>query len=161
MGICSLELRRYVITPTLNRLDVCSVAAENLLLGTASAQSGLGYHLGDHSHIGIYGIQATTHRELWDTYLAFDEDLASKVRGLASQREFLKNPDIELATNLSYATAIAWMLYKRADITLPHENDITGLARCWLTVFATSPDQSVDQFIQSYRQLNELPDKAA
>jgi hypothetical protein len=33
---------------------------------------------------------------------------------LASQRAFLSDPDSELQTNLSYCTAIAWLMQKRA-----------------------------------------------
>ncbi len=36
------------------------------------------------------------------------------MRGLASQRAFLTDPDSELQTNLSYCTAIAWLLYQRS-----------------------------------------------
>jgi len=43
--------------------------------------------------------------------LAFHPDLASRIRGLASQRAFLEDPHSELATNLCYATAIAWVMY--------------------------------------------------
>jgi len=40
--------------------------------------------------------------------------MASRVRGLASQRAFLSNPERELQTNLGYSTAIAWLLLDRA-----------------------------------------------
>ncbi|EEB77066.1 hypothetical protein GPB2148_2597 [marine gamma proteobacterium HTCC2148] len=35
---------------------------------------------------------------------------------MASQRAFLSDPDGELQTNLSYCTAIAWLLYQRAGL---------------------------------------------
>jgi len=60
---------------------------------------------------GIFQIDVPSHQRVWDKYLAFNPELASKVRGLASQREFLKQPHLELATNLSYATAIAWAIH--------------------------------------------------
>ena len=44
--------------------------------------------------------------------------MASRVRGLASQRAFLSDPDGELQTNLSYCTAIAWLLYQRAGLAV-------------------------------------------
>ena len=40
------------------------------------------------------------------------------MRGLASQRAFLSDPDSELQTNLSYCTAIAWLLYQRSGKAL-------------------------------------------
>jgi hypothetical protein len=45
MGIRSYDLRQYVIRPTLQRLGLWSLAAENLLLGTAAQESKLGYYL--------------------------------------------------------------------------------------------------------------------
>ena len=59
---------------------------------------------------------AAQHRDIWDRYLAFRPEIASRVRGLASQRAFLSNPDHELRTNLSYSTAIAWLLCERAGL---------------------------------------------
>ena len=44
----------------------------------------------------------------------WNPEMASRVRGLASQRAFLSDPDAELQTNLSYCTAIAWLMQQRA-----------------------------------------------
>lgn len=154
MGICSEELRQYVIEPTLTKLGCHSQAAENLLLGTAAAQSGLGFHLQERGGIGLYGLDPEAHRNVWDCFLAFDADLASQVRGFASQHEFLKAPDIELATNLSYATAIAWMRYLQAGIKLPAADDVIGLARCWLQVFGAANSQGIADFIDAYQHLS-------
>ncbi len=133
MGICAEEMRRYVIAPCLEHLDDWSLAAENLLLGTAAVESGLGDHLlnANHPGLGIYRITPEKHTQIWDQYLAFCPDLASKVRGLASQREFLNHPHAELTTNLSYATAIAWMIYKSSEKVLPCAEDLTALASLW------------------------------
>jgi hypothetical protein len=43
------------------------------------------------------------------------------VRGLASQRAFLSDPDSELQTNLSYCTAIAWLLHQRSGRQLEEQ----------------------------------------
>ena len=94
MGICATELRQYVIQPTLTHLNDWSLAAENLLIGTAIQESGLGFHL-QHKKcgtIGIYQIDPATHTSIWDEYLAFRPDLASTVRGIASQHDFIEHP---------------------------------------------------------------------
>lgn len=154
MGICANEFREYVVQPTLEQLDLQSPLAENLLLGTAAVESELGSHLhiANHTALGIYQISPATHRKIWDTFLYNRHELASKVRGLASQREFLLHPDAELATNLSYATAIAWMIYLSAGTSFdaltannPHE-----LANLWLQHFH---GDSPTRFIASYNQL--------
>jgi len=116
MGINAQELNKLVIRPALNALGEISLTAEKYLLNLASIRSGLGEHLADvnqSSGLGLYKITPESHTALWDEYLAFKPDLASKVRGLASQREFLINPHAELATNLTYSSAIAWLLTKK------------------------------------------------
>jgi len=63
-----------------------------------------------HSEQGSYGLFHITekqHLKLWDDHLVKTPDLASKIRGLASQHQFLQTPHQELSINLNYATAIA------------------------------------------------------
>jgi len=160
MGICTEEFRQYVVRPTLEQLGHQSLAAENLLVGTAAKESGLGFHLTNrHTHgLGIYQIRPRIHRSIWDNFLVGHPALASKIRGLASQHEFLSHPHAELATNLSYATAIAWMIYYRHGKELPQANDVDALARYWQRYYQRPHglkkrslyDHS--DFISSYRQ---------
>ena len=109
MELDSKELRETIIRPTLKYLGKDSDAAENILLAMAqlgqinSNQQGKSY--------GLFQIDAALHQKIWNQHLAFEPELASKIRGLASQREFLNNPHIELTTNLAYATAIAWAIH--------------------------------------------------
>lgn len=115
MSINAQELNDMVIRPVLNDLGESSQFAEHFLLKLASRKSACGEHLtgSDSSEgLGIYGISPEAHTNLWDKYLAFQPDLASKVRGLASQRTFLRSPHSELATNLAYASAVAWLISK-------------------------------------------------
>ncbi|MCW8125222.1 hypothetical protein [Microbulbifer halophilus] len=155
MGICLDELRQLVIRPTLKHLRNWSQGMENLLLGTAAQESQLGFHLkqGRRHGLGIYQIQPHTHREIWDDYLIHHPALASKVRGLASQRDFLDHPHNELATNLRYATAIAWLIYRSAHIYKVDENDVDTMARLWHQHFHHGPAASARDFQHSYAKL--------
>ena len=157
MGISSYEFLQYVIQPTLRQLGVASDNAEQLLLATANFQSGLGLHLQQNDGIGVYGISADLHREVWDKFIAFDPDLASQIRGMASQHEFPKAPHCELATNLSYATAIAWMIYRYRGVKIPDAQDSASLAKCWQLYFCDKPcsTRDVADFICSFNQLTE------
>ncbi|WP_445939172.1 hypothetical protein, partial [Pseudomonas sp.] len=128
MGIAACELSQYVIRPTLLYLGRHSNAAEALLLGAAASQSGLGSALDDKHGHGLYRIAALRHQQLWDQHLALDPDLASQVRGLASQHAFLAAPHLELTVNLRYATAIAWMLIEAEHRELPAADDLLGMA---------------------------------
>jgi len=161
MSLSSSSLNQFVIQHTLKAMGICSKAIENLLLGTATIQENLFLNSEMSTGIGVYGISKETHCQLWDDYLALDPDLASEVRGLASQHEFLKHPHIELATNLAYATAIAWMIYKRNGVTLPHPDDVEGLAQCWADSFVKISDADdakqplIDTFVSSYRKMKQ------
>lgn len=139
MSIDAHSLKEQVIKPTLKYLNEVSPALIKLLLGTAAVETRL-KPLGVYGEnnvvggIGLYNITQQQHLDIWDNYLAFDPDLASQIRGLASQRTFLTNPHDELNTNLAYATAIAWCIYKRANLSL--SGDCTQyLASCWSRYF--------------------------
>lgn len=155
MGICATELRQWVIKPTLKRLGVYSKAAENLLLATAAQESGLGSHLkpAGQRALGIYQIHSLSHRHIWDDHLAQRSDMASVVRGLASQHDFLSQPHAELATNLSYATAIAWFMYARhADFRLAKNDNIETLASLWKRFYHPKSKLSVKDFSDNFNR---------
>lgn len=108
MELSPKELKETVIRPTLGYLGKTSAAAENLLTAIAllQQQQPRGSTAGQ-----LYPVDSGLHQKVWNQYLAFEPDIASRIRGLASQREFLNNPHSELRTNLSYATAIAWAVF--------------------------------------------------
>ncbi len=150
MGIAASELSQHVIRPTLLYLGRDSTAAEALLLGIAASQSALGAALYQHHGHGLYGIKETCHLQLWDHYLARSPDLASQVRGLASQHAFLVSPHLELTVNLRYATAIAWLLVEAQQLPLPGANDLLGQAQIWRQVF--HPNGRPEEFLDAWRR---------
>ena len=118
MYVTSEHLRDQVIGPTLKYLGVWTPAIESFLLNTAIDAPELGLFSARNEGLGIFHITSAQHRDIWDRYLAFKPEMASRVRGLASQRIFLTEPDKELQTNLGYCTAIAWLLYKRSKMVI-------------------------------------------
>jgi len=135
MGIAANDLCRHVIRPTLIYLGRHCPAAESLLLGVAASQSAMGGELDSRRGHGLYCIAEARHRRLWDEYLALDPDLASLVRGLASQHAFLTGPHLELTVNLRYSTAIAWLMVEAQGLPLPADDDPLGMARIWRKTF--------------------------
>lgn len=112
MDISTQDLRDQIIHPTLAYLDKASVAAENLLVAIVNQKRLQPTTKTSPSKgLGPFEIDSITHQLVWDKFLAFRPELASRIRGLASQRAFLEDPHSELATNLCYATAIAWVVY--------------------------------------------------
>jgi len=144
------ELRRLVIRPTLDYLKIEAPAAEDILAALALLSHNF---RGGGEGLGLYGITPAQHRQVWDGYLAFHPDLASDVRGLASQRCFLQDPDRELVTNVGYATAIAWILVRSSGQTLPAAGDTEGLVQLWQrTLGAARPWPSSRQAVDWLRQ---------
>ncbi|WP_372749247.1 hypothetical protein [Litorivivens sp.] len=151
------ELREQIIGPTLKYLGIHSNVAEELLLGTAALESQLNPLHKDADGVGIYRITPKQHRQIWDDYLAFKPDLASRVRGLASQHRFLQDPDTELSWNLSYATAIAWLIYQREEIVLPTPAEADQLGALWRKCFghrtnARKSEKHFNGWLQEYRR---------
>ncbi|MEZ5528576.1 MAG: hypothetical protein R3E57_01315 [Porticoccaceae bacterium] len=146
------DLRHLVIRETLRYLNEWSMAAENLLMGTAAHESGLGgWHEG--RRVGLYRITPTMHRAVWDKYLVNHPELASDIRGMAGQHSFLRDPHGELVTNLKYATAIAWVIYRRVTQPLPEPTHISALGGYWHRHFRSKPEGTVRDFITSYQLL--------
>ena len=139
MGINCRELLEYVIQPTLQQIGADSPRAEQLLLATANHQSEMGHHLQHQDGIGIYGITVERHQDVWDNHLALDCELASMVRGMASQHEFPKSPHTELVTNLRYATAIAWLIYAHHGVELDEKTTAEDLTGHWQRCFTDRP----------------------
>ncbi|MBV1930188.1 MAG: hypothetical protein KUG71_00610 [Porticoccaceae bacterium] len=151
MTFSANELRHFIIRETLKELGDWSLDRENLLLGTAAQESGLGQNLKEGRLAGIYHISPAAHRAVWDKYLINQPELASTIRGLAGQRSFLKDPNGELISNLKYATAIAWLIYKRTDKELPQRSSLEDLARFWHRHFHTRASGQIEDFVISFR----------
>ncbi|MAT50550.1 MAG: hypothetical protein CMK32_05140 [Porticoccaceae bacterium] len=156
MIFSSQDLRHMVIRPTLKYLDHWTAGSENLLVATAIQESGLGFCLQQGRRFGIYHISPGRHRAVWDHYLVHQPDMASCVRGLAGQHAFLDDPNGELLSNLKYATAIAWCIYRMSGAKIPAEDDIQAMAILWRDVFHAKPAGCVETFVKNYRELGQL-----
>lgn len=156
MGIFAADLRELVVRPTLEQLDQWSQAAENLLMGTVAQESQLGFTLQEGGLKGIYRISDDLHRKVWDEYLINHPETASRLRGLASQQQFLKAPHDELTFNLRYSTGVAWMIYQRQALRLPDAENIRELAKIWLSCFANRDSKYCSNAADSEAELEKF-----
>jgi len=137
-GLDPIQFRNYVIRPTLKLLDPAvpySLAAENLLLGTAIVESDLRWlkQRGSGPALGVYQVEPATHRDLLENYVHLGrEPLRQLLYALATNWS-----PTQLVTNLAYATAIARLVYRRSPRPLPAENDAAGLAKMHEVVYNT------------------------
>ncbi|RYY75707.1 MAG: hypothetical protein EOO52_10030 [Gammaproteobacteria bacterium] len=152
------DLRELVIRPILISLGEWSCSIENLLLGTAAQESQLGFKMQScqDNQRGLYRISPLTHIEVWDQYLVKDPELASNLRGLASQQQFLKSPHAELITNLGYATGIAWMIYRRHQPVLSENADPQELAKYWVDYYCSRETSHMQSMRNEQNKMNRF-----
>ncbi len=144
------HLRDYVVRPTLNRLGMWSHSAENLLIGTIYQESRGGHYLhqlGNGPALGMYQIEPSTHNDTWVNYIYYRESLEHKLIELMTDED----KDSQLITNLSYATAIARVIYYRKPGGLPDANDIKALGEYWKKHYNTYQGKgTVEEFVSNF-----------
>lgn len=135
VGLNTEQLRFYVVRPTLEAIDLWSLAAENLLIGTALQESRCHYlkQLGKGPALGIYQFEPATYHDLYANFLAYQPKLRDVINSLA----IAPRSEIDLIGNLRYATGIARAHYRRSKYPLPDANDALSLARMWKQVYNT------------------------
>jgi hypothetical protein len=147
------ELERSVIGPTLRAVGIADEASCYLLSATAATETAL--EDPQAGRFGLYQISADDHQSLWDEYLVRDPELASAVRGFASQKQFLQEPHTELVTNLSYATVIAWHLYARHGEPLPQWDDPDAMSEYWWRLYRSRHDGLQDHSRHAFLRIYE------
>ena len=137
------QFREQVIRPTLHHLDLWTLAAEDLLVGTAAVESRLGTYLvqvGGGPAKGVYQMEPTTEKDIWVNYLPRKGGLGEAVGSLLTA---VKDVD-DLVGNLFYATAMARVHYLRVPAALPlrvnydtQDEYVHGMAYYWKTFYNT------------------------
>jgi len=134
MSLNIVQFREQVVRPVLWHLDPIiphTMAAENLLMGTAAQESGLKHlkQIGGGPALGIYQCEPATHDDIWRNFLKYRDWIVNQ-----GKRYMVgwPSPSVEeLTWNLAYATFICRVHYFRVASLLPAYNDIPGLAKYW------------------------------
>lgn len=145
------QLCELVIAPTLDVIELNSDVAVNLLVGTVFQESSGGEYLkqlGGGPALGIYQIEPNTHTDVWENYLDYRASLTSKVEKLLSPED----KEQQLISNLSYATAIARIIYYRKPQALPTDaNDVQALGEYWKEHYNTAAGAgTVEEFVANF-----------
>ena len=148
--ISAAHLRNHVIQPVLERLDMDSLAAENLLLGTAAVETELGTYLVQLSGpaLGIYQVEPATYYDLLTNWLPY----RAHVQTLLLPYQAREPEGVEqLVGNLYFATAVARCIYRRVPERLPDAEDVAGMARYWKRYWNTPKGKgTVEKFVNAY-----------
>lgn len=150
------QFRLHVIRPTLKHLQMHSQAAEDLLLGTAMAESRLEWLTQIRGPaLGVYQIEPATFKDIWTRYLFQRSDIGHRVKELVAPQPDLQE---QLQTNLAFATAIARVKYWMDPTPLPSPHDLNyasyvwSLGEIWKKVYNTEEGKgTIEHFVSNYR----------
>ena len=147
------HFRLHVVRATLMSLRMWSMAAENLLVGTALVESRLTYlrQFDAGPARGLYQIEPATHDDIWDRYLKYRKMLKGRIEILVAP---VPSRIDQLTTNLAYATAIARLVYWRHPEPLPAPGDTDGLGDYYKKYFNTALGKaSAKEFVRNYKRV--------
>lgn len=148
------QLRTAIIKPVLIQFNLYSESAEELLIGTAIAESvinGEQYlkHISGRS-LGIYRMEIATHN--WIKEYIKQKRLYKIIDWIDSTGGFNHN---RLVYDLYYATLMARLRYLIVPIDLPKKDDVDGMAKYWKKYYNTERGKgTIEGFIKKYLKFN-------
>lgn len=143
------QLRDLIVRPVLEPLALYSLAAEQLVMGTAAKESSLVYirqHLGEGKHgrgRGLWQVEPETaedlrrryERRLEDTTLCLDAYLVERLEG-----------------DLHLGAALCRLKYLDAPEKLPSAGDLVGMASYWKRFYNTFKGAGKpEEFVASWK----------
>lgn len=153
-GIDPIQFTSLIVRPALAFIGLHNESAVQLLVGTATQESGLGRYLGQLGNgpaRGVFQIEPATHRDVWRNFLKYRAGLAGKVGALDSGAQTPGGESLSLIGNLHYQAAIARVIYLRAPEPLPRPGDVDGMARLWKLRYNTPAGRGTEaEFIRNF-----------
>jgi len=128
-----------------------TLSAEQLVLGTAAAESGFSdlRQGGGGPALGLWQMEPATFQDLASRFLAVRQDLASVIVSIAAAGEPLR-PD-QLAWNLRLGAALCRVRYLYDRAPLPPAGNIAGHAATWKRVYNSAQGAgSADHYLKAW-----------
>lgn len=146
------QLRDLVIVPTLQIMRMHSEAAVNLLLGTCAQESAMGEYIAQINGpaLGIFQMEPATFRDIWQNYIAYNDDIEAMVR-----QDFRGRPNnpSQLVSDLRCATVMTRLHYRRRPEPLPKADDVWGLGAYWKQHYNTENGRgTVEEFVRNFER---------
>ena len=136
---------RFAVSEVLKTGQQYSLAAVNLLLGTAAVESNFGTYLFQKNGpaLGVFQMEPATHNDIWKNYLAGRQWLIDDFN--------LKKCIGRLIYDLRYSVAMTRIHYLRVPKLLPDHKDINGMAKYWKKYYNTNLGRgSIKDFVDKY-----------
>ena len=149
------QLRRYVVRPALEAIDLHSDAAEDLVMGTASQESHLKFiqQLNGGPAMGLFQMEPATYEDHWSNWLLNRPDLACKVRNAISTSQGIPSAD-RMRWDLRFAAIMCRIHYRRRPEPLPEYGDIWAYANYWKDHYNTHLGAGTpEEFYENYRKV--------
>lgn len=123
------------------RINLYTVAAEQLVFGTGLTESGYNWldqtTPGPGPAYGPWQMEEATHDDIWVNYLSRQTDLADTLLRMAGFGILTKPPVIAMHGNLFYAAAMCRIQYRRVKEALPVAGDALRMAAYWKNYYNT------------------------
>lgn len=141
---------RDLIKRVLVALDLHSESAENLLMGTAAQESGLGEYIrqiGNGPALGIFQMEPNTFRDIVQNYLQYKPELAKLVMSVSGVNA-LRSEYLEY--NLALSICMCRVHYLRVSEKMP--DNLTGWAKYWKEHYNTRLGKGTEEeFIRNFK----------
>jgi len=150
------QLRDYVITPALSKLNSYSKDAEELLVFTCAVESNGGEYIKQVKGpaLGIYQCEPATYTDIWRNYIIHHSRFVSmlsmkfNVNGIPAAER--------LITDMEYATAICRIHYLRVKEKLPDGRDPEAMYAYYKQYYNTPLGKSTQKkSIDAYKRVTE------
>ena len=142
---------RDLIHRVLIDLDLYSEAAENLLMGTAAQESGLGQYirqLGNGPALGIFQMEPATFKDIVQNCLQYKPELAKLVMSVSGVNA-LRSEYLEY--NLALSICMCRIHYLRVSEKMP--DNLTGWAKYWKEYYNTRLGKGIEEeFIRNFKK---------
>lgn len=153
----AVQLRDYLVRPTLIAIGLHSMAAEDLVMGTWAAESVLGTYLrqqGRGPALGVAQMEPTTHDDIWINWLAGRSSDVALLKAMVGPRYWDASkirPDPQaLVVSLDYAAAMTRYHYRRVPEPLPPAGDWRAIATYWKRHYNTPKGRGTEgQFVDA------------
>ena len=145
------EQLRDLVSETLKEIDLHSIHAENLILGTIAQESGFGTYikqLGNGPALGICQMEPNTFRDIIDNYLYYKPSLLGKI--IQSCKASHISPDY-MVWNLRLSIIMCRIHYLRVPKPLP--TDLSGYAKYYKQYYNTYLGAGTEEeYISNYKK---------
>lgn len=152
------QFNSLIVRPTLQALDLHSLAAERLILGTAAHESdNLRFikQIGGGPALSFFQIEPVTADDVINRWLRAPGRGRIKLLFEKVCEFEIAHHDIEarLVCDMRFACAVARLVYYRVPEPLPMADDISGLASYWKRHYNTALGKGrVEDWINHYRR---------